>query len=204
MALTMSSDFSVRMTARLDAESVCIFSPLAAASQPESVQIAVGGGQPVSFGSIYHFAANHDHQKPVASDTATGTSIGERYPWSSGGRSISCSATFAPDAEKSADKQEAQQALLKKIKSAAQKLNYFGTFICQQSHQIRMSRITHVLDGRNEIENMEILSKQSRANTFVATKMSPTISQKSKPSSSRSGLRKIPSLPFFLQHDRFD
>ena len=37
-----------------------------------------------------------------------------------------------------------------------------------------------------------------RENTFVATKMSPAISRKPKPSWSRSGLRKMPSLPFWL------
>lgn len=65
------------------------------------------------------------------------------------------------DAVKVADKQEAQ-ALLKKIQSAAQKLNYSGTFIYQQSNQIRTSRITHVLEGRNEIEKLEILDGQPR------------------------------------------
>ncbi|MFJ2990272.1 sigma-E factor negative regulatory protein [Collimonas sp. NPDC087041] len=52
MALTMSSDFSARMAARLDAEPVYISAPLAAAApQHESEQIAIGGGQPVRFGS---------------------------------------------------------------------------------------------------------------------------------------------------------
>jgi len=65
------------------------------------------------------------------------------------------------DAANTADKQEAQ-ALLKKIQSAAQKLNYSGTFIYQQANQIRTSRITHVLEGRNEIEKLEILDGQPR------------------------------------------
>lgn len=46
MALTMSSDFSARMSARLDAEPTIIAAPLAVTVQP-SEQIAVGGGQPV-------------------------------------------------------------------------------------------------------------------------------------------------------------
>ncbi|WP_238531319.1 MucB/RseB C-terminal domain-containing protein [Collimonas fungivorans] len=65
------------------------------------------------------------------------------------------------DAANAADKQEAQ-ALLKKIQSAAQKLNYSGTFIYQQANQIRTSRITHVLEGRNEVEKLEILDGQPR------------------------------------------
>jgi sigma-E factor negative regulatory protein RseB len=64
-------------------------------------------------------------------------------------------------AANAADKQDAQ-ALLKKIQSAAQKLNYSGTFIYQQANQIRTSRITHVLEGRNEIEKLEILDGQPR------------------------------------------
>ena len=46
MALNMSSDFSARMAARLDAEPTIIAAPLAVTAQP-SEQIAVGGGQPV-------------------------------------------------------------------------------------------------------------------------------------------------------------
>lgn len=65
------------------------------------------------------------------------------------------------DAANAADKQEAQ-ALLKKIQSAAQKLNYSGTFVYQQANQIRTSRITHVLEGRNEVEKLEILDGQPR------------------------------------------
>lgn len=59
------------------------------------------------------------------------------------------------------DKREAQ-ILLKKIQSAAQKLNYSGTFVYQQANQIRTSRITHVLDGKNEIEKLEILDGKPR------------------------------------------
>ncbi|TFV90313.1 transcriptional regulator [Oxalobacteraceae bacterium OM1] len=54
------------------------------------------------------------------------------------------------------------QAWLKKIQSAAQKLNYSGTFVYQQASQFRTSRITHVLDGRSEIEKLEILDGKPR------------------------------------------
>jgi len=60
-----------------------------------------------------------------------------------------------------ADKREAQ-IWLKKIQSAAQKLNYSGTFVYQQGNQMRTSRITHLLDGRNEIEKLEILDGKPR------------------------------------------
>jgi len=59
------------------------------------------------------------------------------------------------------DRRDAQ-AWLKKIQSAAQKLNYSGTFVYQQANQIRTSRITHMLDGRNEIEKLEILDGKPR------------------------------------------
>lgn len=67
----------------------------------------------------------------------------------------------ADNADSLADKREAQ-AWLKKIQSAAQKLNYSGTFVYQQGNQMRTSRITHVLDGRNEIEKLEILDGKPR------------------------------------------
>lgn len=54
------------------------------------------------------------------------------------------------------------QSWLKKIQSAAQKLNYSGTFVYQQASQMRTSRITHVQDGRNEIEKLEILDGKPR------------------------------------------
>lgn len=54
------------------------------------------------------------------------------------------------------------QAWLKKIQSAAQKLNYSGTFVYQQGSQMRTSRITHLLEGRNEIEKLEILDGKPR------------------------------------------
>jgi sigma-E factor negative regulatory protein RseB len=60
-----------------------------------------------------------------------------------------------------ADKREAQ-SWLKKIQSAAQKLNYSGTFVYQQANHMRTSRITHLLDGKNEIEKLEILDGKPR------------------------------------------
>jgi len=54
------------------------------------------------------------------------------------------------------------QAWLKKIQSSAQKLNYSGTFVYQQGSQMRTSRITHLLEGRNEIEKLEVLDGKPR------------------------------------------
>ena len=54
------------------------------------------------------------------------------------------------------------QVLLKKIQAAAQRLSYSGTFVYQQSSQIRTSRITHILSGKNEIEKLEVLDGKPR------------------------------------------
>ena len=54
------------------------------------------------------------------------------------------------------------QSWLKKMQSAAQKLSYSGTFVYQQGSQMRTSRITHLLDGKNEIEKLEILDGKPR------------------------------------------
>lgn len=54
------------------------------------------------------------------------------------------------------------QSWLKKIQSAAQKLSYSGTFVYQQGSQMRTSRITHLLEGKNEIEKLEVLDGKPR------------------------------------------
>lgn len=71
---------------------------------------------------------------------------------------------FSANAENAELLSEKREALswLKKIQSAAQTLNYSGTFVYQQSNQMRTSRITHVLDGKNEIEKLEILDDKPR------------------------------------------
>lgn len=68
---------------------------------------------------------------------------------------------FAENADSLSDKRDAQ-SWLRKIQSAAQTLNYSGTFVYQQANQMRTSRITHVLDGRNEFEKLEILDGKPR------------------------------------------
>jgi sigma-E factor negative regulatory protein RseB len=65
------------------------------------------------------------------------------------------------DPNPTSDQREAQ-AWLKKIQSSAQKLSYAGTFVYQQGTQMRTSRITHVMHGRNELEKLEILDGKPR------------------------------------------
>jgi sigma-E factor negative regulatory protein RseB len=59
------------------------------------------------------------------------------------------------------DLKDAQNWLMK-IQSAAQKLNYSGTFVYQQGSQVRTSRITHILEGKNELEKLEVLDGKQR------------------------------------------
>lgn len=68
---------------------------------------------------------------------------------------------FAETVDSPAEKRDAQ-SWLRKIQLAAQRLNYSGTFVYQQGNQMRTSRITHLLDGRNEIEKLEILDGRPR------------------------------------------
>lgn len=67
----------------------------------------------------------------------------------------------ADNGDAQADKHDAL-AWLKKAQAAAQKLNYSGTFIFQQADQVRMSRVTHVFDGKNELEKLEVMDGQPR------------------------------------------
>lgn len=68
---------------------------------------------------------------------------------------------YAENSDSATDKQDAQ-SWLKRIQSAAQKLNYSGTFVYQQANQMRTSRISHVVEGKNEIERLEILDGKPR------------------------------------------
>lgn len=64
---------------------------------------------------------------------------------------------------RAADSEEREaERWLKKIHLAAQTLNYSGTFIYQQGSQIRSSRITHIVEGRNEVEKLEVLDGKPR------------------------------------------
>lgn len=54
------------------------------------------------------------------------------------------------------------QAWLNKTQVAARKLDYSGTFVYQQANVVRTSRITHVLNGKNEVEKLEVLDGKPR------------------------------------------
>lgn len=58
--------------------------------------------------------------------------------------------------------QHEAQTWLKKVQAAAQKLNYSGTFVYQEGNQMRTSRITHVVDGKNELQKLEMLDGKPR------------------------------------------
>ncbi len=51
---------------------------------------------------------------------------------------------------------------LKKIRAAAEHLDYSGVFVYQQGDQVRTSRITHVTNGHDETERLEVLDGASR------------------------------------------
>ncbi|MFT5532439.1 MAG: sigma-E factor negative regulatory protein RseB [Burkholderiaceae bacterium] len=73
---------------------------------------------------------------------------------------IACS-VYAKDFSLPEEGHDAQSWLLR-IQAAAKKVNYSGTFVYQQASQVRTSRITHILDGKNEIEKLEILDGKPR------------------------------------------
>lgn len=63
---------------------------------------------------------------------------------------------------KSAASNKEALAWLTKVQSAAQNLNYSGTFVYQQGSQVRTSRIAHALEGKNEVEKLEVLDGTPR------------------------------------------
>ena len=70
-------------------------------------------------------------------------------------------AAHADNAAATEDSKEAQH-LLHQMQYAAQRVNFSGIFVYQQGSQVRTSRITHLLDGKNEIEKLEILDGTPR------------------------------------------
>lgn len=70
-------------------------------------------------------------------------------------------ATQAQSRVAEAEEQEAQR-WLRKIPHAAQTLSYSGTFIYQQGSRARTSRITHVMQGKSELEKLEVLDGKPR------------------------------------------
>lgn len=70
-------------------------------------------------------------------------------------------ATHAQSRVAETEEREAQR-WLRKIPHAAQTLNYSGTFIYQQGSRARTSRITHVVQGKTELEKLEVLDGKPR------------------------------------------
>lgn len=52
--------------------------------------------------------------------------------------------------------------LLQKVAAAAQKLTYSGIFVYQSGTRSETSRITHLIDGDNELERLEVLDGSPR------------------------------------------
>jgi sigma-E factor negative regulatory protein RseB len=53
-------------------------------------------------------------------------------------------------------------SLLTRIQQAAQRQNYFGTYVHQQGSQVQSSRVTHVQDKNGEREKLELMDGQAR------------------------------------------
>lgn len=74
---------------------------------------------------------------------------------------LSISSAYAGKSPGGTERWEAHD-WLRKIQTSAEKLNYSGTFVYQQGSQVRTSRITHFVDGRDEIEKLEVLDGKLR------------------------------------------
>jgi sigma-E factor negative regulatory protein RseB len=68
---------------------------------------------------------------------------------------------YAQTSDRQSDKRDAQN-WLRKIQTAALRLNYSGTFIYQQGSQVRTSRITHLMQRGDEVEKLEVLDGKPR------------------------------------------
>lgn len=67
-------------------------------------------------------------------------------------------------------------SVLKKIQDAAKKLDYVGVFVYQQEHFVRTSRISHKVDGQDELEKLEVLDGNRREyirKNNIVTRYSP-------------------------------
>jgi sigma-E factor negative regulatory protein RseB len=71
---------------------------------------------------------------------------------------------FAAQAQSRVVEAEEREVLrwLRKVPVAAQTLNYSGTFVYQQGSHVRASRITHVVQGKDELEKLEVLDGPPR------------------------------------------
>lgn len=74
---------------------------------------------------------------------------------------ITAVALAFPAAAQQQSHSEALQ-LLQKVATAAQKLTYSGVFVYQTGNRSETSRITHLIDGDNELERLEVLDGSPR------------------------------------------
>ena len=58
-------------------------------------------------------------------------------------------------------------AWLKKIQAAARNVNYEGTFVYQAANQVGASRISHLYDGKNNLQKLQNLDGKSREYVWV-------------------------------------
>ncbi|MFJ3057387.1 MucB/RseB C-terminal domain-containing protein [Herbaspirillum sp. NPDC087042] len=68
----------------------------------------------------------------------------------------------APAREIAAPDSSRLLAQLQKMQTAAQRLDYSGSFVYQQASLIRTSRVTHIVAGKNELEKLEVLDGKPR------------------------------------------
>lgn len=73
-----------------------------------------------------------------------------------------CVCSAHAESKKLLDDRQDAQYWLSKIQTAASKLNFSGTFVYQGANQMRTSRISHLWDGKNEFEKLEILDGKPR------------------------------------------
>ena len=76
--------------------------------------------------------------------------------------SSSFASTAHADSVTAGEESREAQRILHQMQNAAQRVNFSGIFVYQQGNQVRTSRITHLLDGKNEIEKLEILDGSPR------------------------------------------
>lgn len=77
-----------------------------------------------------------------------------------------CLAWILPGSQASAQQHQASAGealqLLQKVATAAQKVTYSGVFVYQSGSRSETSRITHLIDGGNEFERLEVLDGSPR------------------------------------------
>lgn len=87
---------------------------------------------------------------------------------------------------------------LQRMADAAQKLNYVGTFVYQSGNQTETSRITHMVDGADELEHLEVLDGSPREVVRVNDEVQCFLPESRLLIVERRRGRKTPSFPALL------